>query len=793
VWVNAAYLEWVGRPAHEVVGLPIREVLGPETFSTLRPYFDQVLAGERAEYETQLTIAGRGARWIHAIYTPLPGDDGVSGWIAVILDIDDRRRMEEALRKSDLDLRHLAAIVDHSDDAIVSKDVTGQITSWNRAAERMLGYTAAEAIGRSIRLIVPPDRQAEEDHVLESIRQGRRIDHFETLRVRKDGSLVPVSLTVSPIRDASGRIIGASKIARDISERRRLEAATARVRRHETFLAAATAAMTGAQGPDDTLRSLAPLLVPEFGDWCALDRLDDEDHVTTVVTAHADRSRNDLIGEVRREHGDQRGLFSPLHVIHTGAPIFLARVTDEMIDSAVQDDGAWGDAIRSLGVVSYICVPLNLHGRVVGALTMATSSPARQFDHEDLRLAESVAARAALALESAYAYQQLETANRLKDEFLATLSHELRTPLNAVVGYSRLLRSGTVATNRMNQMIEVLDRNATALTQMVEDVLDISRIISGKSRLRVRTLEVGRVLRDAVDTITPAAEAKGVRLHCVLETDASVSGDPDRLQQAFWNVLSNAVRFTPRGGRVHVRLQRVHSHVEVVVTDTGIGIPAAFLPHVFERFRQAEGGTNRQHGGLGLGLAIARHVVEMHGGTIHAASQGPGTGATFRIDLPLMIVHSESHLEDTRVHPDALSEPRSKPSVDLTGTHVLAVDDDEDALALFTTVLELAGARVTTAHSAPSALEHLTVEHPDVLVADLGMPVMNGFDLIQRIRESPDPLVRRIPAAALTAYARSEDRAKVLRSGFEMHLAKPIDPAELLAAVAALARRSTGA
>jgi signal transduction histidine kinase/ActR/RegA family two-component response regulator len=482
-----------------------------------------------------------------------------------------------------------------------------------------------------------------------------------------------------------------------------------------------------------------------------------------------------------------------LHVIRTGAPILIARVTDEMIAGAVQGDGAWADVVRSVGIVSYLCVPLRVHGRALGALTMATASAARLFDHEDLRLAEGVAARAALALESARAYEQLETANRLKDEFLATLSHELRTPLNAVVGYARMLRSGTVAADRVPQMIDVMDRNATALTQIVEDLLDVSRIISGKSRLRVQPFDVGQVLRDAVATIAPAAEARGVRLQNVLETDAAVSGDPDRLQQAFWNVLSNAVRFTPRGGRVQVRLQRVNSHVEVVVTDTGIGIPAAFLPHVFERFRQAEGGTNRQHGGLGLGLAIARHVVEMHGGTIHAASDGPGTGATFRIRLPLMIVHPEPYLEEERVHPHAPIESATTPPVDLAGTHVLAVDDDEDALALFATVLQSAGARVTTASSAATALERLQVDRPHVLIADLGMPVMNGFDLIQQIRQSSDPVLRQIPAAALTAYARSEDRAKVLHSGFEMHLSKPINPSELVAAVAALARRVPGA
>lgn len=790
-WANPAYLEWIGLPAREVVDRPIVEVLGPDVFATLRPYIDRVLAGERTEYESELALPGKGPRWVHASYTPTQGADGsITGWVAVVLDVDERRRVENALRQSDIDLRQLAAIVDHSDDAIVSKDMTGLITSWNRAAERMYGYTAAEAVGQSIRLIVPADRQNEEDHVQAAIHRGHRIDHFETLRRRKDGTLIPVSLTVSPIRDASGAVVGASKIARDISERRRAEAASARARRHDTLLSEATAALTSARTPDDTLRALAPVIVPELADWCAIDRLVAEDQITTVAVSHIDPDRTALIDQIRRDVDAQPPFFSPRHVIRTGAPILLARVTPEMIAGAVRGDENGIRLVHAVGVVSYLCVPLSLHGRPIGALTMATTSPARLFDHDDLRLAEGLAARAALAVDNATAYEQLETANRLKDEFLATLSHELRTPLNAVVGYARLLRSGTIPPERMPQMIEVMDRNATALTQIVEDVLDVSRIISGKSRLRVEPLDLGQVLRDAIGTIMPAAEAKGVRVQTVFDTQAAVSGDPDRLQQAFWNVLSNAVRFTPRDGRVQVRLQRVNSHVEVVITDSGIGIPAWFLPHVFERFRQADGGTSRQHGGLGLGLAIARHVVEMHGGTIHAASDGVGAGATFRIHLPIMIVHREPYLDNDRVHPQRPTVAPAYTPADLSGTHVLAVDDDEDALALFATVLEHAGARVTTASSAEAGLERLIADHPNVLIADLGMPLMNGFDFIQRVRQSADPTVRRIPAAALTAYARSEDRAKALHGGFEMHLSKPISPSELVAAVEALARRS---
>jgi CheY-like chemotaxis protein len=291
----------------------------------------------------------------------------------------------------------------------------------------------------------------------------------------------------------------------------------------------------------------------------------------------------------------------------------------------------------------------------------------------------------------------------------------------------------------------------------------------------------------------PAAEAKHIRVETTVDPQVGVvSGDPDRLRQIVWNLLSNAVKFTPKDGRIQVRLERVNSSVEIVVSDTGIGIRPDFLPHIFERFRQADSAATREHAGLGLGLAIVRNLVELHGGTVYATSGGEGKGATFRVRLPLRIVHPEWQPEGARVHPrhEESGPPRSLADFpSLSGTHVLAVDDDPDALRLLKEILQAVGATVTTATSSRAALEIVATDRPDVLVADLGMPSMDGFELIQQLRTSDVPAVRDIPAAALTAYARSEDRAKALKNGFEMHLAKPIDPAELIAAVKALARR----
>ncbi len=695
-----------------------------------------------------------------------------------------------SLGMTDSDLQRLAAIVASSDDAIISKDLDGIITSWNRAAERMFGFAADEAVGQSIRMIIPSDRQSEEELVLSRIRAGHSIDHFETVRQRKDGSLLPISLTVSPIRDSSGQVIGASKIAREISDRKRAEALSEVTRRRAMFLAQLTAALTRIRDLPQTLKTIANFAVPHIADWCGVDLVREDGTIVPLAMAHVDPQKVSLAETIRQRYDSPESPYSPLTVIKTGVPVHIPVITDEMIAAAAQGDAERIRLVRELGLVSYICVPMIRHDRTFGALTLGTAESGHRYDEDDLRFAEDVATRAALAIENAQAYEELGTANRLKDEFLATLSHELRTPLNAVLGYARMVRTGALAGDRADKALEVIERNATLLTQIVEDVLDVSRIISGKVRLNVQPTELQQVVRSAVETVTPAADAKGVRLQVVMDPQAGpVAGDPDRLQQVVWNLLSNAVKFTPRDGRVQVRVERINSHVEIVVGDTGVGIGAEFLPHIFERFRQADASLTRRHGGLGLGLAIARHIVEMHGGSIQAASEGEGKGATFRVRIPVMIVHADPKLPEKRVHRQAAKSGARTIPRDLEGIHVLAVDDDEDALELLCEILEMAGASVSTASSGQEAIDKIHLEKPQVLIADLGMPVMDGFEVIHRVRHDDDPDVRNVRAAALTAYARSEDRAKTLGSGFELHLSKPIDPAELIAAVGALARR----
>ena len=389
--------------------------------------------------------------------------------------------------------------------------------------------------------------------------------------------------------------------------------------------------------------------------------------------------------------------------------------------------------------------------------------------------------------------EELARANRLKDEFLATVSHELRTPLNAMLGWATMLRGKQLDAATQQRAIETIERNARAQNQLIDDLLDVSRIITGKLRLDVRPVVLVSVLEAAIDSIRPAVEAKGIRLQSLLDPAAGpVSGDPDRLQQVFWNLLSNAVKFTPKGGRIQLRLERINSHVEITVSDTGQGISPEFLPYVFDRLQQADSTTTRTHGGLGLGLAIVRHLVELHGGHVQVASAGEGKGATFMVSLPLTIFRPAPTATE-RVHPTVSDTAPCIEAPSLAGIKVLIVDDEADARELLATLLRQSGAVVNVVASAREALATITqsvlAQRPDLLVSDIGMPEEDGYMLMRRVRALAPEQGGRMPAIALTAYARTEDRIKALAAGFQAHVPKPVEPAEFIAVVVNLSER----
>ncbi len=632
----------------------------------------------------------------------------------------------------------VAAIVDSFDDAIVSKTLDGLITSWNRGAERIFGWTAAEAVGRSITIVIPPEHLAEEEDILARIRGGERIEHFETTRMRKDGSRLEISLTVSPIKNAKGEVIGASKIARDISERRRGDEARARL---AAIVDSADDAIVS-KTLDGVITSWNRAAQAMFG-WTAAEAVGQR--ITLIIPRERWPEEDEVLARVRK--GESIDHFDTVRERKNGERIDVSLTVSPVKDA---------------------------RGRIIGASKIAR-------DVSDRKRAE--AERATLLQTVQQAREEAEELNRSKDQFLAMLSHELRTPLNAIFGWARMLQSAAMDEVTSRRAIDAILRNATAQVQLVEDLLDVSRIITGKMRLDVQSLDLKSVIESALDAVQPAASAKGLKIETVLDPNAGpVVGAADRLRQVVWNLLMNAIKFTPRDGRIQVQLRKVKSHVEIVVSDNGEGIQPEILPFIFDRFRQGDSTTTRPHGGLGLGLALVRHLVDLHGGRVRAASEGPGRGATFVVELPIAILSSEAGAT-----PEASAATGALP---LQSVRVLLVDDDADGLDLTTVMLTNSGAQVKTAVSVAAALDVLESWPADVLVSDIEMPREDGYELLRRIRAKERGGRTRLPALALTAYGRPEDRRRTLAAGFNLHLAKPIDPSELVLAVANLVGRT---
>jgi PAS domain S-box-containing protein len=641
---------------------------------------------------------------------------------------------------------HLAAIVASSDDAIISKTLEGIIVSWNEGATRMFGYLPEEVIGKPITVLFPPDHLDEEPAILARLRAGERIDHYQTVRMRKDGTLLDISLTVSPIRNAKGEIVGASKIARDITAQKRAqEALRASDNRFRIMADSAPVLIWMA----DTTRSCTwfnkswreftgRALEDELGfGWTQNVHADDLERCLQTYTRSAEK-RTPFQVEFRLGRYDGKWRW----VLNHGAPLFE------------------GPAASFSGYI--------------GSCIDITEFRQAQSDRDELLRAERAARTEA------------ERLSHMKDEFLATLSHELRTPLNAILGWSTLLRRLEPGSSDHLRGLDTIERNARVQAQIVGDLLDMSRIISGKVQLDVQPVDLGEIISATIESVRPSIEAKKLRLRTTLDAKGGrIRGDANRLQQVFWNLLTNAVKFTPSHGRIDVILERVNSHVEVCVEDSGIGIKPEFLAFVFDRFRQADSSTTRRHGGLGLGLSIVKHLVELHGGSVRVKSPGEGLGSSFIVALPITAIREEdsgAHERPQFADLDimALALP------DLSGAMVLVVDDEPDARTLMERLIQERGGKTLVVDSAEQALRTLSTDHVDILVSDIGMPEIDGYQLIQRLRKDKD--FRYLPAIALTAYARPEDRQRALLAGYQMHLAKPVDPRELIAGIASLLR-----
>ena len=548
-----------------------------------------------------------------------------------------------------------------------------------------------------------------------------------------------------------------------------------------SLLAEVGALLASTLDRERALTELVHLAVPALGDLCAIDIVDEDGTTSRVAYAHRDGAKDALVSE------------APVGVraaIRSGQPVLVSEAgeTDLMAEAQNADQLR---TLQQLRLRTWLVLPLTARDRVLGAITFAMTDSAGSYDRVDVRTAEVVARQVALTLDgkrlqrdTEAARSATEAATRAKDEFLMTLSHELRNPLNAVSGWAKLLEVGKLGEEQSRHAIEVILRNVNAQVRLVDDLLDMSSVVSGKMRLAIQPVNVADVVGEALDAVRPGAVAKGIQLQSVLDSPgAQVSGDPGRLQQAVWNLLYNAVKFTPKAGRIQVKLQQVKSHAEVIVSDTGQGIRPDLLPYIFDRLRQGDSSRSRAHGGLGIGLALVRHIAELHGGSVFAESPGEGQGATFVVKLPLMVAGVRDH---------AVAQTKSGPldSPSLVGVRVLVVDDDPAAVELVQEVLTQTGGEVRGAGTADEALRVLQQWRPDVLLSDIEMPGQDGYTLIRKIRALAPERGGMTRAVALTAFGRPEDRIRSLMAGFNIHVSKPVDPGELTAIVASLAGRT---
>ena len=636
------------------------------------------------------------------------------------------------------------------DFAVFVTDLEGRVVSWNPGVGRVLGYTEEEWVGQHGSIIfTPEDREsgAPEREMETALREGRADD--TRWHVRKDGSRFWADGLLMLLRDEAGGLHGFVKVLRDNTAAKLIE---------DTLRAGEERFRTLAETASDVIVTI------------------DEESRILFINAAAEKVFGHRAEELK---GQSLSVLMPEYLRHlhrAGLTRYLETGRRHISWGGVELPGLHKDGREIPVEVSFGEFRQDGHHVFTGIIR----------DIRERKRAE--AEREALLQREKVLRAEAESANRLKDEFLATLSHELRTPLTAVLGWARLLRSGALDEASSARALEAVERNAEAQRQLIEDVLDVSRIVAGKFRLDVRPVKIISAVEAAVDSVRPAAEAKGIRLTVSAAPVAGlVSGDASRLQQVFWNLLTNAVKFTPAGGQVEVRVAADGGEVRVEVSDTGQGIETEFLPHVFDRFRQADQQITRKHGGLGLGLSIVRHLVEAHGGTIRAESAGEGRGATFTITLPLAPEATQTAGEGGEAGPAPADAARCPPR--LQGLKVLVVDDEPDTREFLRALLEHCDAQVREASSGAEALKALDEFEPHVLVSDIGMPGMSGFELVRQVRRRLSGSGRHLPALALTGYAAESDRLAAIRAGFQTHLSKPVEPDDLVAAVAGLAGR----
>lgn len=861
------------------------ERLHPEDRDQVKTHLEETFRSGSPTFEGRyrINLPGGGTRWIATRGQSVFSGTQVVGLRGVCWDVS-----EEV--EADISQARLATIVASSDDGIVSKDLDGNILTWNAGAEKIFGYSSEEIKGKSIQILLPEDRISEEQEILATLRNGQSIKNLETIRRRKDGRDINVSVTISPIFDANGTIVAVSKFIRDITDHKRAEkelessrqlltakerqlqhlidsmpvlisfvgadgaykfvnkqyeswfgvpssqvvgshmsavlgeAAYAKIepyiaqalggtassyelelpykgagkkfvranyvpsigidgevdgffvlvadhteanlREQDTkFIANASSTLAEMVDYKSTLKKIAELAVPYFADWCSIDIMDEHGNLERLAVAHKDPAKVQLAKELHIKYPPDPTRDSGVpQVIRTGNPELVPVITPEIIDAST-DDPEIKQIIRDLGLHSYICVPLTVKGKPIGAISFVSAEMKRSYGQNDLANAEDLARRASVSVENALLYEQLQESDRRKDEFLATLAHELRNPLAP-------LRTGVDILARSSQKPEVVEevqgvmaRQLTQLVRLVDDLLDVSRITTGKLELRKETVNIRELVEDAVEANRALLEQRNQSLFVnPLNDIPPVIADPTRITQVLQNLLNNAAKYTDPGGSIQVTIEHADSQVVVSVKDNGIGIDQDHLPGVFGMFSQVESALTRSHGGLGIGLALVKGLVEMHGGSVDVRSEGIGKGSEFIVRLPAV---TETKMGVNMDEPKAESGSR----------RVLVVDDNVDVANMLGKMLSLIGNEVQTSNDGPDAIECCREFRPDVVLLDIGMPGMNGYEVARKLRQ--EPCGTYIKLIALTGWGSDDDKRQTKEAGFDHHLVKPVQLADL--------------
>ncbi len=720
--------------------------------------------------------------WANGLMMALYDESGaLRGYAKIMRDDTEHQRIKEALEQSS---QHINNILESIPNAFFTLDEQWRFTYLNPQCEPLLQRARADLQGKSIWEEFP----AAIGTAFET--QYRRAAQ-EQVAVVFDEFYPPLD-TWFEVR-AYPTPEGVAVYFYNINERKRAEAALVERTRLAEMNAEVGQIVTRNDSLDVLLNNCAQALVHHLDAAFA--------RIWTL------NSQSDML-----ELKASRGLYTHLDGFHSRVPVgkfkigLIAQEREPHLTNSVVNDPRVSDHewAKREGMVSFAGYPLMVENRVIGVVAIFARHPLSETILQGLALAadsialgierkKNEAERELLLWREQRARKDAEKTNQLKDEFLSTLSHELRTPLMAILGWANILNSGEFDAVTTTSALETIERNARAQVKLIDDLLDVSRIITGKLRLDVHQVELAEVIESAIASVRPAAQAKGIHLQILLDSKAGpISGDADRLRQVMWNLLTNAIKFTPKQGRVQVRLERINSHVEIVVSDNGQGIEPEFLPLVFDRFRQADQASTRSYGGLGLGLSIVRQLVELHGGTIQVDSTGAGQGATFTVQLPLRVTRREmDEAEEERQHPTVDRNVSFDCPPQLENLRVLIVDDETDTRLLLRMLLERCGSQVTAASSVAEALQMIAASKPDILVSDIGMSGEDGYALIGKVRALASEHGGQTPAIALTAFARVEDRVRALRAGFQVHIPKPIEPAELIAVVASLAGRTS--